>query len=96
MGERIREAVARITVPSPSGAFTLTVSVGGTVLDGADETWSDSVQRADYGLYRSKAGGRNRVSMVAPGDPAAPVTLVAARADSEIYAAAGRTRSMMR
>ena len=70
MAERIRAAVARIQLPSPSGGFGITVSIGATVFAGDDGDLTAVLRRADQGLYQAKAAGRNRIAVVPPGRPA--------------------------
>jgi diguanylate cyclase (GGDEF)-like protein len=54
--ERVRVVIESMS----AGPVRVTVSVGVAQLAG-DEPWQQAVQRADEGLYRAKAGGRNRV-----------------------------------
>ena len=58
--ERIREAVAR----DRDARRDVTVSIGATRGAGGDAP-GDLLRRADVALYRSKRGGRNRVSLEA-------------------------------
>ncbi len=60
VGERIREAVARIDLGAV-GVEQVTVSVGATVGGGGAERVEDLVAAADRALYRAKRFGRNRV-----------------------------------
>ncbi len=60
VGERIRDAVARIDLHD-LGVGAVTVSVGASVSHSDDEAVATLVERADHALYRAKRGGRNRV-----------------------------------
>ncbi len=60
VGERIREAVARIDLHD-IGVGAVTVSVGASVSRADGEAVADLVERADQALYRAKRQGRNRV-----------------------------------
>ncbi len=58
--ERVREAVEALSVPDPSGALRVTVSVGvATLTDGHPDIHA-FVGSADRALYRAKHRGRNR------------------------------------
>ncbi|MDR3440582.1 sensor domain-containing diguanylate cyclase [Telmatospirillum sp.] len=65
LAERIRERTARITAPSPSGAFGLTISIGATVFTPGDKDWTEALRRADQALYQAKSTGRNKVTAAA-------------------------------
>ena len=60
VGERIREAIARIDLHD-IGVGAVTVSVGASVSRADGEAVADLVERADRALYRAKRQGRNRV-----------------------------------
>jgi diguanylate cyclase (GGDEF)-like protein len=60
VGERIRDAVARIDLHD-IGVGVVTVSVGASVSRSDDEAVATLVERADQALYRAKRQGRNRV-----------------------------------
>ncbi len=64
VAERIRDAVERERfTPEPGGAEVgVTVSIGYAVFPGHARTPEALVEAADQALYRSKEGGRNRVS----------------------------------
>jgi diguanylate cyclase (GGDEF)-like protein len=62
--ERIRAAVARVAVKTPTRTIHSTISLGVAVFD--QQTKPDAfelVQAADVALYRAKHGGRNRVEL---------------------------------
>jgi two-component system cell cycle response regulator len=62
--ERIREAVAAARVEVPGGGSQgVTVSIGAVVSQDGEPGAHEFVGRADAALYRSKEGGRNRVSV---------------------------------
>lgn len=56
VGERIRDAVARVALP-----FPLTVSVGVAAGEPGVDTPEAVFERADQALYRAKAAGRDRL-----------------------------------
>jgi two-component system cell cycle response regulator len=65
--ERIREAVAGISIEVPGGAsHGVTVSIGAAVSQGGEADAHEFIGRADSALYRSKDGGRDRVSVWVP------------------------------
>lgn len=59
MAERLREAM-EITLPGAD--FLVTISIGVSAWNDADETIEPAMHRADQALYRSKQEGRNRVA----------------------------------
>lgn len=62
VAERLRQAVAELTVATPEGiSLSCTVSVGVATPTDADDTLNDVVARADRALYAAKAAGRNLV-----------------------------------
>jgi diguanylate cyclase (GGDEF)-like protein/PAS domain S-box-containing protein len=71
VAERLRAAVASCRLTSPSGAFTVTVSIGVAAFADDDTNWSMAVSRADAAMYRAKRTGRNRV--IAAADDVQPV-----------------------
>ncbi len=62
-GERLRQAVEALRVPSSTGELSVTVSAGAAVLDhiGDRDAGVRLVKLADEALYDAKASGRNRV-----------------------------------
>lgn len=60
IAERIRTRAEMMKLPGMDNG--LTVSIGVAALDGQTGSAEELVARADAALYRSKAGGRNRVS----------------------------------
>jgi diguanylate cyclase (GGDEF)-like protein len=60
--ERIRRAVEDSSVSHQAGEIRCTMSFGVTQLL-PNDTLGDAIARADHALYRSKAQGRNRVSV---------------------------------
>jgi diguanylate cyclase (GGDEF)-like protein len=63
--ERVREAVESHPFRYDEKAFKITISLGGTVTAGDDEslTPNDLIREADARLYQAKREGRNRVIM---------------------------------
>jgi diguanylate cyclase (GGDEF)-like protein len=62
MAERLRAAVAGLTLSGPDGdVIPLTASFGVSGWLAADKNREHVLQRADHALYEAKAGGRNRV-----------------------------------
>lgn len=68
--ERIRTAVAGLSVPTDAGSLRFTVSMGVAVLDRRHAGWADLLRAADGALYQAKAAGRNR-TVLARGPDAA-------------------------
>jgi diguanylate cyclase (GGDEF)-like protein len=62
--ERLRQDIAALEIPELKGGH-VTVSIGATELLPEDLTLDDLLARADRGLYRAKAAGRNRVELAA-------------------------------
>jgi two-component system cell cycle response regulator len=65
--ERIRRAIedAPVRLPGQAGEVSVTVSIGVSVAGVGDDDPEAIIKRADSALYRSKEGGRNRVSFFA-------------------------------
>jgi diguanylate cyclase (GGDEF)-like protein len=61
VAERVRKAVAEISIPTDNGMLKFTTSVGVTQMQSIDSSIDDLLRRADNALYEAKAGGRNRV-----------------------------------
>lgn len=63
VAERLRQNVADVPFPQPGGGkpLNVTVSIGVTSLERADDTSESVMKRADAALYRAKRDGRNRV-----------------------------------
>lgn len=62
VAERFRRAVSELRFPG-APTFRCTVSVGLSVIDGPMPDVTHWISRADEAMYRSKRGGRNRVSV---------------------------------
>ncbi|WP_030435667.1 diguanylate cyclase [Actinoplanes subtropicus] len=63
LAERLREAVGGRPVETAAGPLTVTISLGVASLGPGDGSVEDLLGRADDGLYRSKRGGRDRVTL---------------------------------
>ena len=63
VAERLRKSIesAPIKVSREPGALGITVSIGVSALNGADDNAKGLLHRADQALYRAKHSGRNRV-----------------------------------
>ena len=59
--ERIRKAIATLTIPAGNVRLKVTASLGLAVWNGR-ESAEGFYRRADTRLYEAKRGGRNRVS----------------------------------
>jgi diguanylate cyclase (GGDEF)-like protein len=64
--EKVREAIANAFIDTAGGVVRITVSIGISGTEGMADRGAATVQllleHADANLYKSKAGGRNRVS----------------------------------
>lgn len=63
IAERSRMLVRESSLPTSRGRLSVTVSIGGTMVVPGDTT-DTVVRRADRRMYRSKAAGRNRVTVL--------------------------------
>jgi two-component system, cell cycle response regulator len=62
--ERLRAAVSRVSINTPTGTVSVAVSLGVTVFDSQrDDDSNELIARADAGLYLAKQNGRNRVEI---------------------------------
>lgn len=61
VAERIRAAVSQLSITSPHGAASLSISAGICSCLPGDESLDDVTKRADAALYKAKAAGRNRI-----------------------------------
>lgn len=72
VAHRICERVRNDLFEADGSLLPITVSLGVSDFSPADATLSDVIKRADEGLYKAKADGRDRVAWVAkPGDAGA-------------------------
>jgi len=64
MAERLRLRARTIRVPGANGTeFGITVSIGAAAIRDPGVPFDDTLHRADAALYRSKTGGRDRVTL---------------------------------
>jgi two-component system cell cycle response regulator len=63
VGERLRQKIAGepFQIADNPAGLAVTVSIGVSSLDGAEDTPTALLKRADEALYRAKRDGRNRV-----------------------------------
>lgn len=63
LGERLRDALSKIEVETPSGVLRITVSIGVAARSTTDagDTFPNMLKRSDVALYQAKSSGRNRV-----------------------------------
>jgi two-component system cell cycle response regulator len=63
VAERLRQAVADAPfhIGVEPGQLPITISIGVTTSEGAEDTAEALLKRADKALYRAKRDGRNRV-----------------------------------
>jgi PAS domain S-box/diguanylate cyclase (GGDEF) domain len=59
--ERLRGKVADLAIDADGTPIGVTISIGLSAFDPNRETLSESLQRADWALYRAKDTGRNRL-----------------------------------
>jgi len=63
VAERVRAAVAGLSLPGPDGAVNMTISAGAAELDHRHVSPSDVLASADAALYEAKRAGRNRIAL---------------------------------
>jgi diguanylate cyclase (GGDEF)-like protein len=63
VAERVRLAIARAPVETPSKTISITVSLGVATGSGPSLDVESLIRKADEALYRAKRGGRNRVEV---------------------------------
>ena len=63
VAEHLRAAIADIEIAHPAGRFSFTASFGVAEFGDSDDGLDGLFARADAALYRSKAEGRNRVTI---------------------------------
>jgi diguanylate cyclase (GGDEF)-like protein len=73
LAEKLRERVQQSDISSENGRIAVTASFG-VALAPPGGSAADALKRADAALYRSKAGGRNRVEMDRTLQSEAPTT----------------------
>jgi len=61
VAERVRRAITRLDVSAGDRRVPVSASIGVTAFDPAVDSAQTLIARADTGLYRAKAAGRNRV-----------------------------------
>ena len=60
VAERIRGKIADVLVHTHGHAIRVTASMGIASCESADETWTETLERADAALYEAKRSGRNK------------------------------------
>ncbi|KQQ97148.1 diguanylate cyclase [Massilia sp. Leaf139] len=70
--ERMRTAVAAVTLASAAEPLRFSISAGVAVLDSGHASWNDLLREADGALYVAKETGRNRTALAPPAVPRAP------------------------
>jgi two-component system cell cycle response regulator len=84
VAEKIRRAVASLSLPGNGTPFSVTLSAGVTCARSREEIAPDAlVERADRGLYAAKAAGRNQIVPVPPPEPGSPLENPALRRAAE-------------
>ncbi len=73
--ERLRDAVASVSVSTSKGAISFTVSIGVTEIGSGETELKPAMDRADAALYQAKAAGRDRVVAVSQPKQAADIAL---------------------
>ena len=76
VAERLRQTTARLRFAGVAGEFSVTVSIGLSIISRTDEQLAAVMERADRALYTAKHSGRNRLQ-VAEAPPSRPVLLKA-------------------
>lgn len=61
VGERLRRAIAGLTIASDKETIRFTISIGVSMFEQDDDTLEKIIGRADSALYKAKQTGRNRV-----------------------------------
>jgi diguanylate cyclase (GGDEF)-like protein len=75
--ERMRKAVAALSVETPAGKIGVTVSIGLTTRAMIENSIEPALRRADVAVYKAKSGGRNRTVCCGSADEAAVVEAAA-------------------
>jgi diguanylate cyclase (GGDEF)-like protein len=60
VAEKLREALASLTLPAPDRPITMTASIGGCLAD-ARASIDAMLRSTDDALYAAKGAGRNRI-----------------------------------
>lgn len=64
LAERIRDAISKIVIETPTDPLSFTMSIGLTEVREGDASIDDVLKRADEALYQAKEQGRDRVITV--------------------------------
>lgn len=64
VADRLREKISEMEIETDHGRFTLTATIGVAETSPDDKDIEDLVRRADTALYKGKAAGKNRVSLL--------------------------------
>ena len=64
VAERVRTAIARISIPTDNGTVEFAASVGASQARTEDRSIDDLLKRVATALHNAKAGGHDRVAVV--------------------------------
>ncbi|WP_300318892.1 sensor domain-containing diguanylate cyclase [Accumulibacter sp.] len=64
VAERVREGIARISIPTENGTVQFTASVGASQANASDQSFDDVLKRAAKALYDAKAGGHDHLAVI--------------------------------
>jgi diguanylate cyclase (GGDEF)-like protein len=59
--EKLRAIIEATAIPVKDNVINITISLGVVAIEAQDESFRDTLKRADQALYQAKSEGRNRV-----------------------------------